>query len=68
MGSVRTTMQRAYVKAPFEVEGREVPIPTDKVGGALIKVKASGICGTEMHISRSQAAQQQGIGLEIAGI
>jgi L-iditol 2-dehydrogenase len=62
------TMQAAFVKAPFEVECREVPIPAVKEGWALVKVKACGICGTDMHIARSQATKWQGFGHEIAGI
>ncbi|MDR6224272.1 L-threonine 3-dehydrogenase [Desmospora profundinema] len=43
---------RALVKhyAGFGAELREVPIPAPKPGEALIKVKATTICGTDVHI------------------
>jgi L-iditol 2-dehydrogenase len=58
----------AYLKAPFQVELREVTLPDPGPDEALIRVKACGICGTDLHAARSQATQWQPFGHEIAGI
>jgi L-iditol 2-dehydrogenase len=70
------TMLAAFVKAPFQFDCREVPIPQVKPGWVLVKVKACGICGTDMHMARytdhhlttKPATEWQGFGHEIAGI
>lgn len=63
-----STMRAVFTKAPFHIEIREVPVPTVKKDWALIKVEACGICGTDMHITRSEATEWQSFGHEIAGI
>jgi len=62
------TMRAVFVKAPFDIEIREVPVPQVQPGWALVKVEACGICGTDMHIARTEATDWQGIGHEIAGV
>lgn len=69
-------MQAAFVKAPFQFQIREVPVPQVREGWALIKVKACGICGTDMHIAKytdhkltpKSPTQWQGFGHEISGV
>lgn len=69
-------MQAAFVRAPFQFECREVPVPEVREGWALVKVEACGICGTDMHIAShidhrlttKPPSQWQGFGHEIAGI
>lgn len=70
------TMRAAFVRAPFQFEIREIPIPQVHQGWALIKVEACGICGTDMHIASytdhkltTQAPTNwQGFGHEVAGV
>lgn len=62
------TMRAAYVKVPYQVEIREVPVPDVADEWALVQVKACGICGTDMHITGVQANKWQGLGHEVAGI
>ena len=70
------TMQAAFVKAPYQFELREVPIPAIKEDWALIQVKACGVCGTDVHIASYTdhqltpfpATQWQCFGHEIAGV
>jgi L-iditol 2-dehydrogenase len=69
-------MQAAYVRAPWQFEVREVPIPAVKPGWVLIKVEACGVCGTDLHIAgymnhqltRHPPTQWQPFGHEVAGI
>lgn len=70
------TMQAAFVKAPWQIEVREVPIPQVRDGWVLVKVEACGICGTDMHIAgltdhkltQFPATEWQGFGHEVAGV
>ena len=62
------TMRAAYVKVPFQVEIREVPRPQIRPGWVLVKVQRCGICGTDVHLARSQAEDWRPFGHEVAGI
>ena len=70
------TMRAAFVRAPFQFEVREVPVPQVREGWALIKVEACGICGTDMHIASytdhkltpQSPTAWQGFGHEVAGV
>lgn len=42
-------MKAAYLINPGKMEVREVPIPEPEPGWVRIKVKACGICGSDMH-------------------
>lgn len=46
----------------------DYPEPIQKQGEILIQIKASGICGSEMHGYRSQSSQPFNGGHEMAGI
>jgi len=69
-------MRAAFVKAPYQFQIREIPVPKVKDGWALVQVKACGICGTDVHIAHytdhkltpTKATRWQGFGHEIAGI
>jgi threonine dehydrogenase-like Zn-dependent dehydrogenase len=43
------TMMGAYLPGNSTVVLREVPIPEPGIGQVLLKVKASGICGSDIH-------------------
>lgn len=43
------TMTGAFLPGDSSVELRELPIPEPGIGQVLIKVKASGICGSDIH-------------------
>jgi len=61
------TMRAAFIKAPFQVQLREVPIPEVKPGWTLVKVEACGICGTDLHTLRS-AKDWSPLGHEVVGV
>lgn len=65
---IETTMRAGFVKAPFNVEVREVTTPQVKEDWALIKVEACGLCGTDMHFARTEAVEWRSFGHEVAGI
>ena len=42
-------MKALVYTSPMELEYRDEPDPKPEVGEALIRVEASGICGSDMH-------------------
>lgn len=61
-------MKAAFVKSPFEFKLEEVDLPELKPNDVLLKIKASGICGTDLHTARSEAKDWQSFGHEIVGV
>jgi len=61
-------MRVVYVKAPYQFEIREVPMPEPGAGEVLIDVRACAVCGTDMHTAASEADHMLSFGHEIAGI
>ncbi|SDW05624.1 zinc-binding dehydrogenase [Paenibacillus sp. CF384] len=57
-----------YAKAPFQFELREGELTEIGENEVLIRVKACGICGTDMTSVKSAAADWEAIGHEVAGI
>ena len=43
------TMLAAFLPGDSSVELREVPVPTPGINQVLIKMKSSGICGSDVH-------------------
>ncbi len=61
-------MRAAFVKSPFQFEIRDVPVPDLQPDDILISIKASGICGTDLHVARTEARDWQTFGHEVAGV
>ena len=61
-------MRVVYVKAPFQFEIREMPIPEPGENQVLLEVKACAVCGTDMHTAADDAADFESFGHEITGV
>lgn len=61
-------MKVAFVKSPYQFEVKDVPIPEISENEALIRVKACGICGTDLHIAKGEAKDWESFGHEVSGI
>ncbi|MBD3323164.1 alcohol dehydrogenase catalytic domain-containing protein, partial [candidate division KSB3 bacterium] len=62
-------MKAAYVKVPFEVEVREIPVPELGPEEVLVKVSACGVCGTDLHLGRDLAKEEaMPLGHEFCGV
>lgn len=61
-------VRSAYVKVPFQFEIRDVKLRRIGINDALIKIKACGICGTDLHTSSWEAKDWSPFGHEITGI
>ena len=47
-------MKAAVIEKPGEITVREIPVPAVADDEVLIEVRASGICGTDIHIFRGE--------------
>ena len=63
-------MKAAVILQPKRIETRELPIPQPVPGELLVRVMASGICGTDVHIFQGEYLGSYPIipGHEFAGI
>ena len=58
----------AYLKAPWTIELRQVPLPdVPPAGHLLLKIDACGICGTDLTSAKESAKDWMPVGHEIAG-
>lgn len=58
----RQTVRAATLVAPRELEVREYPRPRVKDGGLLLRMRMSGICGTDKHSYQGYLRQYSGSG------
>lgn len=49
-------MRSLWGKAPFQLDMRDLPAPEPGMGQVLVRVKACGICGTDLHFLRHNQA------------
>jgi len=59
-------MKGVYARSPFQFEIREMDVPKPNEGEALIKVKACGVCGTDLHFAADWTEDWMPLGHEIA--
>lgn len=48
-------MKAAFVKAPFEIDIRDIPTPEVAYGTALLRVEYVGVCGSDLHLAKAWA-------------
>ena len=63
-------MKAAVMEAPFRFRIEERPLPTLEPGWALVKIKGSGLCGSDLHFYRGELDAPPDLvrGHEIAGV
>lgn len=61
-------MKVTYVKAPFQFEIKDEDIRDITENEVLIKIKACGLCGTDVTTASKNAADWQTFGHEVSGI
>jgi threonine dehydrogenase-like Zn-dependent dehydrogenase len=61
-------MKAAYVKAPYQFQIRDVALRDLGEDEAIVKVKACGVCGTDVSTAATEATDWQPFGHEIAGV
>lgn len=60
-------MKQAFLKAPYQVEIRDIPSPIINDDEVLIQIKACGICGSDINTAQT-AASYHPFGHELAGV
>ncbi len=59
-------MKAVFGRSPFQFEIRDIEIPRPDEGEVLIKVKACGVCGTDLHFARDWTEGFAPLGHEIS--
>lgn len=59
-------MKGVFARSPFQFEIRELDIRDPGPGEVLIKVRASGVCGTDLHFAADWTEDWMPLGHEIA--
>jgi threonine dehydrogenase-like Zn-dependent dehydrogenase len=60
-------MKSVFVRKPLDFQVREIPVPPLGPFDVLVKVKACGLCGTDVRIAM-ESENYQPIGHEVAGV
>ncbi|MDO8684242.1 MAG: alcohol dehydrogenase catalytic domain-containing protein [Armatimonadota bacterium] len=60
-------MKTAYTKVPFLAEIRDEPIRKPGPNEVMVRVRACGVCGTDVHIARKIAHDWIAVGHEVVG-
>ncbi len=60
-------MKAAIFHGPGDVRVMDIPAPEAGPDGVLVKVRAVGICGTDLHTYRTGIFKEMGIGMEGGG-
>ncbi|MEA4813196.1 MAG: alcohol dehydrogenase catalytic domain-containing protein [Anaerolineaceae bacterium] len=69
MNELPKTMKAAYLIGQMQIEVREIALPIIPRGGALLKVDACGLCGSDINrIKFTESNEQRVIGHEVAGV
>jgi L-iditol 2-dehydrogenase len=69
MTQIPQTMKAAFLTGRMQIEVREIPTPAIPRGGALLKVEACGLCGSDINrIKFTESDEQRVIGHEVAGV
>ncbi len=59
-------MKAVFARSPFQFDIRDIDVPQPGEGEVLIKVKASGVCGTDLHFAADWTEDWMPLGHEIA--
>src|SRR5215468_9272517 len=60
------SVQAATLVAPGQIEVRDYPFPADlEPGAVLLRMIASGICGTDKHTFRGETVQYAGTAMRV---
>jgi len=54
MGAVPETMLAAFSGGKEKIEVREAPVPSPGPGEVLLRVRACGVCGSDLHFYRGE--------------
>jgi 2-desacetyl-2-hydroxyethyl bacteriochlorophyllide A dehydrogenase len=60
-------MKAAVLRGPRQIAIEEVPYPRLEPGGVIIKVRACGICGSDLHLYRHGTPDPMRMGHEFSG-
>ncbi|MEE9309329.1 MAG: alcohol dehydrogenase catalytic domain-containing protein [Spirochaetia bacterium] len=59
-------MKAVFARSPFDIQIREVEARKPGIDEVLVRVRACGLCGTDLHFARDWQGEHQPLGHEIA--
>ena len=59
-------MKAAFARSPFDIEIRDIQPRKPGLDEVLVRVRACGLCGTDLHFARDWQGEHQPLGHEIA--
>jgi threonine dehydrogenase-like Zn-dependent dehydrogenase len=59
-------MRAAFARSPFDIEIRDIEPCNPGLDEVLVRVRACGLCGTDLHFARDWQGEHQPLGHEIA--
>ena len=59
-------MKAAFARSPFDIQIRDLEPRKPGIDEVLVRVKACGVCGTDLHFARDWRGEYQPLGHEIA--
>jgi L-iditol 2-dehydrogenase len=59
-------MKAAFARSPFDIEIRDIEPRKPGLDEVLVRVRACGLCGTDLHFARDWQGEHQPLGHEIA--
>ena len=60
-------MKALFTRGDFVLDIRELPVPEPSPDEMLVRVRACGLCGTDLHLAKNRQADWMPLGHEIAG-
>src|SRR5690348_14206958 len=66
-GTIDTTMLACFLDAPKRITVRDIPIPKLARGDILVRMEASGVCGTDLEKIEGQLGPGGILGHEVSG-
>ena len=59
-------MKAVFARSPFDIQIRDVEARKPGIDEVLVRVRACGLCGTDLHFARDWQGEHQPLGHEIA--
>jgi L-iditol 2-dehydrogenase len=66
LGKEDLRMKAAFARSPFDIQIRELEPRRPGLDEVLVRVRACGLCGTDLHLARDWQGEHQPLGHEIA--
>src|SRR5437867_4241104 len=63
-----SNLKALFIDSPGKVDLRDVPEPSPREGEVVVKMRCSGVCGTDIEKVRGEGITSKVLGHEVVGI